>query len=133
MHPASIALGERPVGDLADQTLDEDVLSLLRRPRVDFQRQHLAADQPEEPFRDLVGRRAADCREAVQAERLADHRRCLEQRPISAIQAIEAGGDQRVQRCGHRQLGQVSGRAEHPVMERHEAVAEEHADGLDRV
>ena len=29
MHPPPIALGERPVGDLADESLDEPVLALF--------------------------------------------------------------------------------------------------------
>ena len=41
----AVALGERVVGDLADERLDERVLAALRRARVGLQGQQLAPDE----------------------------------------------------------------------------------------
>ena len=54
VQAAAVAAGQRPVRDLADEALDEAVLALLRRPRVDLEREHLAPHEVAQPRRDLL-------------------------------------------------------------------------------
>ena len=133
VHPPPIALGEGPVGDLADEALDEPVLALFGRARIRLEREHLAADECPEPPGHLVRRQSTDGCQRVHAECLADHRRCLEERSIRGVQPVQSRGDQRVQRRGHRQLREVAGRAIDAVLERDEALAQEHPNRLDGI
>ena len=91
---SSIAAGERAVRDLADQGLHELVLPALRRLRIALDIEQLSSGEVAEPGLELVGGDAADGRERIGREDLADDRGILEQRPIRRVEPIEPRGDQ---------------------------------------
>ena len=55
-----LALGQRAVGDLADERLDEAVQAALRAPRIDLDVEQLAPDERLEPRLEDVRRLPAD-------------------------------------------------------------------------
>ena len=53
--------------------------------------------------------------------------------PVRGIQAVEAGGDERVQRFGHREVGKLAGGAIGTLELLEALIVEEHSHGLDGV
>ena len=94
----------------------------------------LASDQRPKPGLDGRSIEAAQRGQAVEREALAEHGRVRDQRPIGRIEAVEPGGDERMEGIGHGQLAEVADRLERAVAELEQAaVGEEHPDGLDGV
>ena len=91
---ASIAAGKGAVRDLADQGLHELVLPALRRLRIALDIEQLSSGEVAEPRLELLGGDAADGRERIGREDLADDRGVLEQRPIRGVEPVEPRGDQ---------------------------------------
>jgi hypothetical protein len=103
MPRATVALREGLVGDAAKQVLQESVLAVLRGARIGLDAEHLLADKRSQERIQLLGRQAAESRQCLLCERLAEHRRVLEhrrsisERPSSraAIRAWSVSGTSR--------------------------------------
>ena len=89
VSPSPLPLAQRPVRDLPDQRLHEDVLAALRRPRVHFGSDQLPTYQRGEPRPELLDRDAGDRRKAGRGERLAQHRGVLQQALLRHVQRIQ--------------------------------------------
>ena len=90
------------VGNLADQRLHEEVLPALGRSRVELPRQQLSPDEGREARfqRGLLD--ARDHGQGGQAERLAEHSRVVDDRPLRCVERVEPRGDERSQRLRER-------------------------------
>ena len=64
---------------------------------------------------------------------LPEHRGVLDDAPLLRREAVEAGGDERVQRLGHLERLDRAGRAVDVAVAREQAAVEEHPHRLDRV
>ena len=65
---AAVALGQRPVGDLADEGLDEAVHAPLRRARVDLLGDQLGLGQVAQPGLEPDGLLAGDGGQTLEGE-----------------------------------------------------------------
>ena len=132
MTGAPLTLGERLVGDVAHEVLEEGVLPVLGRAGLCLHAEHLLARKSREQRLDL-GVGACKRGQCVLREGLAQNGRVLEQLPLLGREAVEPGGDERVQRLRHFERLH---RPRHPVggafLDK-EAAVEQHAHGLDRV
>ena len=77
MPLAPVALGERPVGDMAHEVLQKAVLPVLRRARVGLDAEHLLADERLEQRPEPVAVDPRERRDGLPRERLAEHRAVL--------------------------------------------------------
>ena len=82
---------------------------------------------------ELLGGSAGQRGQRADGERLAEHRSVLEQAPLLGRDAVQARGDQRVQRLGHlERLDLARGLVDGPLLGEQAAV-EQHPHRLDRV
>ena len=129
----ALVAGERLVGDMAHEVLQEAVLTVLGRARVCLQRQDLLAHQRDEQRLDVLFRPAGQVGEGRAGEGLAENSAVLEHAPLVRREPIEPRGDQGVQRLRNVQL---LGRARRPVdraLLHQQCAVEQHAHRLDRV
>ena len=82
---------------------------------------------------ELVGRATGDGGEPVAGERLAEHGAVLEQPSLLGREAVEPGGDQRVQRLGHLELADLRDGAVDRALLCDQAPVEQHPHRLDGV
>ncbi len=92
---------ERFVGHLAQEVLEKAVLPALGRAGIGLEREHLFPHECRQHAIELGVAGARDDRERGLAERLAEHGRVLEHAALLRRQAVEAGGDQRLERLRH--------------------------------
>ena len=69
--------------------------------------EQLAPDERAEAGIEAVGVEAADGPEAGQREALAEDGRVADERAIAGFERVEAGGDERLERGRHGQVGEV--------------------------
>ncbi len=131
----ALAPAERVARDRPHHVLHEPVLAALRRARVGLHRDELLARQRREHLLGLIAGHSTDRREAVERERLAEHRRLLQEPALVLGEAVEPGGDEGVQRLGDlelrdraRDLVPAAVRGTHD-----DAAVEQHSRRLDRV
>ena len=107
----AVAPRQRVVGDLAQHVLSEAVAAALGRQRLGVYGEHLAANQFSQlgPHRRLVPPGHRDQR--LGRESGTQHRGVSDQPPHLRGQAIEPGGQQRVQAVRHGQLADVADQA----------------------
>jgi hypothetical protein len=130
---APLPPSQRAVGDLADQPLHEAILALLGRAGVDVAAEQLTTRQRDDARCDVVRVTAAHRRERLRGERLPDHGRRLQQRPIARRQRIQARRDEGVQRLRHGQLGQIADGTVHVAVALELPFGQQHAHRLDQV
>jgi hypothetical protein len=129
----TVAARQGPIGDLTDERLDELVLAALRRGRVAFDVEDLAAHQVAQPRLELVLRCSIHRGQRIDREDLAQHRGFLEQAPIRRVERVETRRDERAQRVRHRYLGQIPDRDVRVVAALDASVGQQPAHHLDRV
>jgi hypothetical protein len=126
-------LGERLVGDVADQVLEEPVLPALGRARVGLHAQHLLTHQPGQQRLELLGGCAGQAGQRADGERLAEHGSVLEEAALFGRDAVQARSDQCMQRLGHlERLDLARGLVDRPLLGK-EAPVEEHSHRLDGI
>jgi hypothetical protein len=129
---ASLPLGERLVGDVAHEILQEAVLAVLGGARVGLQTQHLLAHERGQHRVDLlVG--AGERRQRVAREGLAQHRRIPQQALLRCREAVQPGGDQCMQSLGHLQRLQRPSQHIARSILGEQSLVEQHPHGLDGV
>ena len=133
MPRLALALRERLVGDVADEVLQEAVLAVLGRARVGLDAEHLLAHQRGEQRLELGLGEPGSAASACSGEGLAEHRGVLEQPALLGGEAVEPGGDQRVQRLGHLERLDLAGRPVDGALLGEQAAVEQHPHRLDRV
>ena len=126
----AVAPRERGVGDFANERLDERELAALHGSRVQVAGNELPANQRQQAALHVAGVERRDGGQAVHREGMAQHRGCLQERPVGRFQAIEACRDQRVQRLRHGQVGQVAHRPVDPVGCLQGTLGHQHPDDL---
>ena len=107
---AAVPARQRPVGDLADERLDELVLAPFGRPRIRLDVEQLATHEVPQLGFEVARRNPAHASQRIGGEDLAEHRGVLEERPIGGLQRVEPRGDQRAQRIGNGDVRQVADR-----------------------
>jgi hypothetical protein len=110
MSRLAILACERRVGDLADERLHERELAALGRARIHVPDDELPAGERDQPSLDIRCIERRHRRQPVDRERLAKHRGRLEERPVGGLEGVEPRGDERVQRLGHGQVGEITDR-----------------------
>ena len=130
---AALALGERLVGDVADEILEEAVLAVLGRARVGLDAEHLLAHERGEERLELRLCQAGESGEPGRRERLAEHGSVLEQAPLLGREAVEARRDQGVQRLRHLERADLADRPVDRTLSHEQAAVEQHPHRLDRV
>ena len=131
--PLAVGPGERVVGNLPDQGLDEGVLAALRAPRIRLEGEELAAHERPQARLELVLGDPRDGREPGEREGLAEDGRIGDEDPLVGREPVQAGGDERRERLGDREVREVPDRLVGAVLEGQPAVGEEHPDRLDGV
>ena len=129
----AVGLGQGVVGDLADQGLDEGVLAVLRAARVGLEGEQLAANEPAQSRLELGLVDPGHGGEARRGEALADDRGIRHERPVVGGEAVEPARDERRQRFGDRQAGQVADRSVGAVDDGKAPLGDEHPDRLDGI
>ena len=129
---ANVPVGprKRVVGDLADQGLDERVLAPLGAARVSLKGEQFAPDEPAKARRKVRGGDARHRRQPRNREALAEDGGVGHQGSILEPQPVEAAGDERRERLGDREVGQVADRPIRPALVREPSLGEEHPDRL---
>ncbi len=130
---AAVALGERLVGNVADEVLQEAVLAVLGRARVGLDAEHLLAHERGEEQLELRLGEAGESREPGPRECLAEHGPVLEQAPLRGGEAVEARRDQGVQRLWHLERADFADRPVDRTLPHEQAAVEQHPHRLDRV
>ena len=110
MADLAVALGQRVVGDLADERLDERVLAALGAAGVGLVREQLAPHERPQPRLEVGLLDPGHDREPGQREALAEDGGVHDEAPVGRVEAVEPGGDQRGQRLRDGQGGEVAGR-----------------------
>src|SRR5436305_14843159 len=105
MTHSAFVLGERLVGDVTHEVLEESVLTVLGRARIGLDSEHLLAQERVEQRLELTLGKRSERRERARGERLAENCSVLEQPPLLGRKTVEAGGDERVQRLRDRERG----------------------------
>ena len=90
-------------------------------------------DQPAERALGVDRRPLAQGRDPGGGERLAEHRRVLEDRALDRAQLVETGGSQRVQRLGNVELANLADQHVPRAVLLEQPAVEEHPDRLDRI
>ena len=103
MPGLAIALRERLVRDVSHEVLEEAVLPPFGRAGVGLEEEDLLAHERAEGRLDAVVRCAGDRGDCIDDERLAEDRRVLDEFALGRLEAVDARGDERVQRLGHRE------------------------------
>ena len=125
--------GERVVGDLSDEILEEGVLAALRRHGVGAQGEDVLSDQRREQRLELgVPLPGHGCQPA-HGECPAEDGCVLDEAALIRGEAVEPGRDQRLERLRHLQRLDLAGEAEGMTFADEEPAVEQHADGLDGV
>ena len=132
MPGATLSLRERLVGDVAHEVLEEAVLAVLGRAGVGLHAEHLLPREGSEQRLDL-GIGARERGERVSREGLAEHGRVLEQPPLLRREAVEPGGDERVQCLRYFERLDRPRHAVGGAVLYQEAPVDQHSHGLDRV
>ncbi len=125
--------GERLVGDVTHEVLQEAVLAVLGRARIRLNREHLLAHERRKHGIERVGVKPREREQPFPRERLAEDRAVREQASLLRREAVEPGGDQRMERLGHLELADLADRCVHGAVLHEQAAVEQHAHGLDRV
>ena len=125
-----VRAGQRVVGHLADEGLDEGVLAAFRRSGIALLGEQLASDQRAQALLQLGGIDARHRGEAGQGERLAEGSGIGDEQPVGRVEPVEPACDQGGERLRHGQRGQVAERPVDPLFERETALGEEHPDRL---
>ena len=131
---AALALRERLVGDVPDEVLQEAVLAVLGRARVGLHAEHLLAHERREQRLELglgEARRAPPARRCVNV--LPSTAASWSSRRSSGDEAVEPGGDQRVQRLRHLERVDLADRPVDGALLDEQAAVEQHPHRLDRV
>ena len=129
----ALLLRERLVGHVLDDVLQERVLAALGRAGVGLDREDLLAQQPCQQRLELGFGESREGRQAVLREGLPQHGAVLDEPALIGRQAVEAGGDQRMQRLRHLERLDRAGRLVDLSLLCEQAAVEEHAHRLDRV
>jgi len=129
----ALAFGERLVGDVANEVLQEAVLTALGRARIGLHPEHFLAHQPGQQRLQLRLGRRRERGKRRQREGLAEHRSVLQQPPLLGQEAIQAGGDQRVQGLGHLERLDLARRRVHGSLLGEQTAIEQHPHRLDRI
>ncbi len=124
---------QRPVGNRPQQRLQKYVLAALRGSVVVVARQDLLGDQAVQGHRHLGLGSAAERRRRGRGERLTEHRHVLDQRPLGLIEAVQARGDQRLQRLWHLEVADVAGHHVARALLHQQPAILQHPDRLDHV
>ena len=133
VHRLAVAAGERLVGDRSCDRLHEAELPEVGRERIAVAVDQLLAGQRCERPVDLVGVQAADRRQTLGGERLAQHGRLLQRPPLPRGQRVKPRRHQGMQRLRDLQLADVAGGADDAVVVFEQAPVEQHAHRLDGV
>src|ERR1700675_3519332 len=130
---ARLALRARElvVGDLADERLDEFVLTPLRRTRVDVDAQEFAPDKGSQCGGERPYVSAGDGREAGHGEAVPEHGGVLQNTTLGRREAIEARANERRERLRDRQACEVADRMVDAALLCQTALGDEHAYRLD--
>ena len=123
---------QRLVGHMAHEILEEAVLAMLGRAGIRLDAEHLLAREGREQGLD-VGVGVGKPGQRVSREGLAEHGRVLEQPPLVCGEAVEPGGDQRMQRLRHLERLHRAGQPVRRALLDEQAAVEEHAHRLDRI
>jgi hypothetical protein len=129
----ALAPRDRLVGDPLDEVLEEGVLPVLGRAPVGLDREQLLANERRERGFELRLGQTCERAQSLLREDLAEHRRVLEQPPLISGEAVEARGDQRVQRLRHLERPDRTERPVRVPLAREQAAIEQHAHRLDGV
>jgi len=107
---------------------------VIRRPGVVLDREELLADERREDRVQPFVRQAAERGDRLARERLAEHGSVLEKGALPGRQAVEARGDQSLERLGHVELDDGAGElVAIAVGAREQTLVEQHPHGLDGV
>src|SRR5207253_8531210 len=117
----------------SDKSLDEAILATFRRAGVDVEDQDLPPDERSKSLLEHVGGLAADGADSTKNESLAKDRRILKDRAIRRIQRVKARGNQRVERVGYLELGQVADGPIDAIHDRQPCGVKQHSDRLDGI
>ena len=105
MPRPAVARGERAVGDLADERLDERVLAALGRARVADPEQDVAPDERAQArLRGLGSGSPADRGQRTAVKLWPRTAASWSSARSAGLERIEARGDERVERLRHGQL-----------------------------
>ena len=133
MAGLALALGQRLVGDVADEVLQEAVLAALRGAGVRLQGQDFLAYQDGEKRFEFGFGQPAQSSERTQRERLAEHRPVLQQPSLLSSKPVQARGDQRMQGLWHLEgLDLTRGPIDRAVLGEQAAI-QEHPHRLHRI
>src|SRR5215211_6280534 len=130
---APLPSGECLVRDVADEVLQEAILSVLRRARVGLQRDDLLAHERMEERVELVLFEPGESGERGARERLSEHGSVLQQPSFFWRQTVEAGCNQRVKRFRHLERLDLPDGAVDGALLDERATVEQHPYRLDCV
>ena len=106
--PAPVAPGDRLVGDPLHERLQEAELAALGGERIGLEGKQFLAHEAADELLHVLLAEAGERGKTPPRERLAEHRRVLQELPLGLRHRIETGGDQRMERLGHLQRRQVA-------------------------
>ena len=130
----ALPLGERLVGDVADEVLQEAVLAALGRARDPTARPAPpCARAPRAAAPARLGSVPDTAASACTVNVLPSTAPSCSSRRSSRRDAVQAGGDQRVQRLRHLERLDLAGRPVHRPFLGEQAAVEQHPHRLDRV
>jgi hypothetical protein len=129
----AVATAQGLVRDSLDEVLEEAVLAPLGRVRVGLDLEELLPHERPERLLQVGGRDARDGRDRRGGERLAEHRRILEDAALAGGEGIEARSDECVQRLGDLERRDRPRRSVPVAVPDEKAAVEQHPDSLDGV
>ncbi len=133
MASPALALRQRPVGDLADHRLHEEVLAPLGGARIDLDPEQLPVHEPSQATVDLGLVHPRERRQRVGGEAEPQDRGILEQRPVRRVEPVETCRNERVEGLRDRQPVERAAHRVDVAVADEAFVGHEHPDGFDGV